>query len=101
MTKPIFNFVGKVEKDSTIIYDMRVMLNGEARFFIIKVHPHAHALFLRKVEEDKGMTLEDYGTILHRGFGEPDMELKAMLRERYALPYPMPESGVPVGQESQ
>lgn len=94
-------FAEQITQEKSLVYDLRAALNGEQRYFIVKVPPAKRAAFLKAVEKDAGFRLEDYGDILHRGWDEPDDELKEMLRVQYALPYPKPEARVPVDQESQ
>jgi len=91
----------QITREKSLVYDLRAALNGEQRYFIVKVPPAKRRAFLKAVEKDAGFRLEDYGDILHRGWDEPDDELKELLREQYALPYPKPEAGLPAGQESQ
>lgn len=79
----------KVTREKSLVYDLRVKLGGEPRYFIVKVPPAKHAAFLKAIKKDAGFTLEDYAEILHHGNNEPDDKLKAHLREQFALPYPM------------
>ncbi len=80
-------FTTRASNAQDLVYDLRVKLNGLDRFFILKVHPAKHAAFLRTVEHQGGMTLESFGEILHRGFGEPDDALKATLSQSYGFVY--------------
>ena len=94
-------FVEQITREKSLVYDLRAVLNGEQRYFIVKVLPAKRTAFLKAVEKDAGFRLEDYGDILHRGWDEPDDELKEMLREQYALPYPESKSGAQAGKEPQ
>lgn len=78
-------FAENVTRGSALVYDLRAVVNGEDRYFIIKVTPAKQAAFLKALEKDAGIRLEDYGDILQRGWGEPDDELKAELREQYGM----------------
>lgn len=78
-------FAQHVTREKALVYDLRVMLQGEARYFIVKVSPAKQRAFLQAVERDAGFRLEDYGDILHRGWDAPDEELKAHLREQYGM----------------
>lgn len=72
-------------RKNDFICDLRLTLNGEARYFIVSVPPAKRAAFLRAVEKDAGFILEDFCKILHRGWDEPDAEFKAQLKEWYGL----------------
>jgi hypothetical protein len=78
-------FAAKITRDSALVYDLRLTLNGEARFFIIQVPRARREAFLAAVEKDTGFRLEDFGEILHRGWDEPPEELKAQLRAAYGM----------------
>ncbi len=80
-------FADQFVRDKTCLYDLRVTLNGEQRYFIVNVHQARQTAFLKAIEKDAGFQLEDYGTILHRGWDEPEEELKQQLHERYGM-YP-------------
>lgn len=67
------------------IYDLRATINNERRYFIVKVPSAKRAAFLRAVEKDAGFRLEDFAEILHRGWDEPDDELKSQLHAQYGL----------------
>ena len=79
------SFAGHIARGSALVYDLRVTLDGEARYFIVKANPAKRAAFLNAVEKDSGFRLEDFGQILHRGWGEPGEALKALLREEYGM----------------
>jgi hypothetical protein len=79
------SFAARIEKETALVYDLRVMLEGDARYFIVKIPPTKRAAFLDAVAKDAGFTLEDYGEILYQGWGEPSEEVKAMLRARYGM----------------
>jgi hypothetical protein len=81
-------FAGRVTRENALVYDVRVVLNDEHRYFIIKVPSVKRSAFLQAVEKDKGFRMEDYGDILHRGWDEPEDDLKKILRVQYGLPYP-------------
>jgi hypothetical protein len=78
-------FAQQITREKALVYDLRVTLSGEARYFILKVHPVKHNAFLLAVKKDAGFTLEDFGDILHRGWDEPDDGLKAELRQQYGM----------------
>lgn len=78
-------FAQRITREKSLVYDLRAMLNGERRYFIVKISSAKRAAFLKAVEKDTGFRLEDYGDILHRGWDEPDDELKATLREEYGM----------------
>ena len=78
-------FADRCEDAKAFVYDLRATLNGEKRYFIINVNPDRHTAFLNAVAIDQGMRLEDYGEILHRGWDEPDDDLKARLRQRFGM----------------
>ena len=79
------NFTQNIIKQSAIVYDLRVNLNNEDRYFIIRIEPAKRTAFLNAVKKDSGFRLEDFGEILHRGWNEPDDELKAQLREQFRM----------------
>ena len=78
-------FVEQITREKTLVYDLRAVLNDEQRYFIMKVPPAKRAAFLQAVEKNAGFRLEDYGDILHRGWDEPEDDLKALLREQYGM----------------
>jgi hypothetical protein len=78
-------YAQQITREKALIYDLRAMVNGDARYFIVKVPPAKRDAFLRAVEKDAGFRLEDYGDILHRGWNAPEDELKATLREKYGM----------------
>lgn len=75
----------RMARSRALVYDLRATLNGERRFFIIQIAPAKRAAFLRAVERHREFRLEDFGAILHRGWGEPDEALKADLDRRFRL----------------
>ena len=79
------SFAAKIQAEKALVYDLRVTLKGEARYFIIMVEPAKRNAFLKAVEQDNGYVLEDFGEILHRGWDEPSEELKTELREKYGM----------------
>ncbi len=79
------DFTARIEQSRALVYDLRVTLNAERRYFIIRVERSRHAAFLRAVERDQGFIFEDFGDILHRGWDEPDEDLKADLRQRFGM----------------
>lgn len=79
------SFTARVERETALVYDLRVTLNGERRFFILKVNPTRHDAFQEAFRERRAMVLEDFGEVLNRGWDEPDEELKTSLRERFGL----------------
>lgn len=91
----IHSFASKILRDTAIVYDLRVRLDGEERYFILEISPARHQAFLRAVEADAGYRLEDYGKILHRGWNEPSPGVKYQFHTLYGL-YPELDS-VPAG----
>jgi hypothetical protein len=79
------SFAARIAKETALVYDLRITMDGEARYFIIKVPPAKRAAFVDAVAKDAGFTLEDYGDILFRGWNEPSDEVKAILHERYGM----------------
>ncbi len=79
------SFADKITKEKSLVYDLRVVMGGEKRYFIIKIIPSKHNAFMQAIKTDSGLRLEDYGNILHRGWNEPDDELKQSLRQQYGL----------------
>jgi hypothetical protein len=79
------SFAYKISREKFLVYDLRVTLNGEDRFFVIKIIPAKNALFLQAINENTGFRLEDFGEILHRGWGEPTDKLKQTLQEQYGM----------------
>lgn len=73
-------FSDKIAVEKDLIYDLRYVLNGKKRFFIIKVKPALHNLFKRTISENKGYNLENFGTILFSGYNEPNDEIKSTLK---------------------
>jgi hypothetical protein len=92
-------FVESIQRKEALVYDLRAVVNGEMRYFIIQVKPAKQAAFLHAVEKDAGYRLEDYGDILHRGWDEPEDELKEQLRQEYGMSYPQQVSA-PQEQDS-
>ncbi len=80
-------FTQSITQQAELVYDLRATLNNEARYFIVKVPSAKRAAFLKAVEKDEGFRLEDYGTVLHRGWDEPGDELKTKLNKAYGM-YP-------------
>ncbi len=86
-------FAETLKRKEALVYDLRALVNGEHRYFIIKITPAKQNAFLQAVEKDAGFRLEDYGHILHRGWDEPEDDLKKLLREEYGMQYPEEEAG--------
>ncbi len=82
--RPI-TFAEKIDAETALVYDLRVKLNGEDRYFIIKIDPDKQQEFLANVENRVEYILEDYGEILYRGWDEPSDELKERLRQLYGM----------------
>ena len=78
-------FAEQITREKALVYDVRVVLNEEPRYFIIQIPPAKRVAFLHALEKDAGFRLEDYGDILYRGWDAPDDALKAELRERYGM----------------
>jgi hypothetical protein len=79
------SFSARIAAQTALVYDLRATLNGEARYFIIQVTPGKRAAFERALAADAGFTLEDFGSILHRGWDAPDDGLKLKLREQFGM----------------
>ncbi len=79
------SFAARIARSKALVYDLRATLAGERQFFIVEIMPARHAAFLRAIDHAENFRLEDFGTILHRGWGEPDDGLKAHLRHRYGM----------------
>lgn len=80
-------FAARIAASRALIYDLRVFMQNEHRYFIIQVTPAKQHAFLKAVEQDKGFRLEDYGDILCRGWDEPSNRLKHTLHTQYGM-YP-------------
>jgi hypothetical protein len=79
-------FVAKLIKQTALVYDIRTSdENDNAVFIIFEAEKSKRKAFLEKMAGDNIINLEDYGTILHQGYGEPDEALKAELKEKYGL----------------
>ncbi len=79
-------FVAKIIKETALVYDIRWMdERGIPLFAIFEVEKAKWRPFLEKLESDDLFILEDYGTVLHKGEGEPSEELKAELRQKYGM----------------
>jgi hypothetical protein len=74
-------------RSRALVYDLRATLHGERRFFIVEIFSAKHAAFLRALDQGEESRLEDFGAVLHRGWDEPDDELKADLHRRFGM-YP-------------
>ena len=85
MTIAVGAFSQRVLSSRALVYDLRATLHGERRFFIIEIAPPKHGAFLRALDQAAEFRLEDFGTILHRGWDEPDDELKADLSRRFGM----------------
>jgi hypothetical protein len=79
------SFSARIAAQTALVYDLRVSLDGEARYFIIQVPPAKRAAFVAAIAADTGFTLEDYGTILHRGWDAPQLSLKRDLRAQFGM----------------
>ena len=79
------SFAEKYKNASALIYDVRLTLNDEARYFIINVNPNKHLQFKRAIAEDMGFRLDDFGEILHRGWGEPENDIKQLMHAQYGM----------------
>ena len=66
------------------IFFVLMYLNKKGYFDKLKNKPKFKA-FNTAWDSDEAMDFNDYGTILHRGFGNPSEELKAELREKYGF----------------
>ena len=78
-------YAEQITREKALVYDMRAVVNGEARYFIIKVEPAKRVAFLRALEKNEGFRLEDYATVLHRGWNAPEDALKEALHKRYGM----------------
>jgi hypothetical protein len=78
-------FAAKIVREAALVYDLRAKVNGEARYFIIKIPRAQRGAFLAAVAKDAGCRLEDFGEVLHRGWDEPPQELKADLYRAYGM----------------
>lgn len=67
------------------MYELRALISGEQRYFIIKVSPTKRDLFCRKIESYEELLLENYGEVLHRGWGTPSEDLKKILHDEYGM----------------
>ncbi len=85
MMHPQVSTAARIVRSRALVYELRAILHGERRFFIVDVAPARHAAFLRALERREDFRLEDVGTILHRGWGKPDRELKANLNRRFGM----------------
>ncbi len=79
------SFVARIIHANALVYELRVPINAEERFFILEVAPAKRAAFLAAVAADTGYILEDFGTVLHRGWGEPPEALKRELHRVYGM----------------
>jgi hypothetical protein len=79
------SFAARIAAQTALIYDVRVTLNGEPRYFIVQVPPAKRAAFIAAIAADAGFTLEDYGQVLHRGWDEPSPELKQVLHTQFGM----------------
>lgn len=79
------NFALRLQAQRALIYDLRVTLESEPRFFIFEADPAKHAAFTHALMQKDAIRLEEYGTILLRGWGEPDEAMKADLHARFGL----------------
>lgn len=78
-------FASRIKRDSTLVYDLRVTIQGLKCFYIVNIIPAKRAAFLAAINKDQGYQLTDYGTILYKGWGEPSNALKMQLREEYGM----------------
>lgn len=85
MTIAVGAFSQRVLSSRALVYDLRTTLADQRRFFIVEIMPARHDAFLRAVDSREDIRLEDFGTILHRGWDEPDDELKADLSLRFGM----------------
>jgi hypothetical protein len=81
----MMQFTDKLMKNSALVYDLRMIVDGDARFYILKVHPAKHTAFLHAMKTKQAYTLEDFAEIIERGWDEPCEELKAELHEKYGM----------------
>lgn len=76
------SFVGKIIKEKALVYDLRFPETDNA-FFIIEVEKLKHKEFKRVLKENLSISLTDYGKILFSGYGEPSLEIRNILKEKY------------------
>lgn len=80
------SFAAKILKQTALIYDMRWQdVSGEMVYAIFEAEKSKNEAFLKILDSDDMFDLSDYGTVLHKGFGEPDQSLKDELNTKYGL----------------
>ncbi|GAA6168333.1 hypothetical protein NBRC116591_21440 [Sessilibacter corallicola] len=81
----MISFRDKIRHENDLVYDIRGEVNGEKRYFILKVASDKHRSFLAILEKGKPYNPLDYGEILYRGWDEPPDELKQELGQKYGM----------------
>ncbi len=84
------NFVAKIIKESALVYDIRTKRGGSVGesgggFMILQVEKSKHSAFQQKMAGEASFDATEYGIILHQGEGEPSIELKRILNEKFGM----------------
>ena len=79
------SMVAKIIRDNAIVFHISVKHEGRDAYYVLEVDKPKFKAFNTAWDSDEAMDFNDYGTILHRGFGNPSEELKAELREKYGF----------------
>lgn len=79
-------FISKIIREKSIIYHYETNLeSGKKYFFILDIDKSKHKKFQEDISIPQEINLNDYGKILHKGYGQPSDELKAELKQKYGL----------------
>lgn len=79
-------FISKIIREKSIIYHYETTLvNGQKYFFILDIDKSKHKKFQEDISIPQEIDLNNYGKILHKGYGQPSKELKAELKQKYGL----------------
>ena len=74
--------------EQTQAYDIRYEdEQGRPYYHIVLIYPSMREAFLKAVNSGETYNLNDFGTIVHSGWGEPSEALKQELFQEYGLTY--------------
>jgi hypothetical protein len=81
------HFAAKIIREKALVYDLRFPEEQHQPFFILEIAATNHKEFKRVLKRITSANLQQYGTILFSGYGEPPDDLKAELSAKYGMTY--------------
>ncbi len=87
MMKPK-SFAERIQAQRNRMYYLRFMpADGRSAYYFVLVDPPKEKSFLKALKGTEVFNLEEYGTIVKSGYGDPSPELKKEMKEKYNITY--------------